>query len=74
MIPLSNIFKKYTGGYKLTKSQEKNYHLMYINDIKISAKNEKEPETLTQIIRIYNQDMGMDITSEKYEMFLSKSG
>ena len=47
---------------------------MYINDIKISAKNEKEPETLTQIIRIYNQDMGMDITSEKYEMFLSKSG
>ena len=30
------------GGYKLHKSQENINHLMYIDDIKLFAKNEKE--------------------------------
>ena len=31
--------------YKLHKSQEKTNHLMYVDDIKLFAKNEKELET-----------------------------
>ena len=34
---------------------------MYIDDIKLFAKNEKELETLIQAERIYNQDIGMDL-------------
>ena len=34
---------------------------MYMNDIKLSAKNEKEMETLIQTIRIYSRDMGMEL-------------
>ena len=30
-----------------------------MDDVKISVKNEKEPETLTQTIGIYSQDIGM---------------
>ena len=33
---------------------------MSIDDIKIFAKNEKELETWTQTIRIYNLDFGME--------------
>ena len=33
--------RKYAGGYKLSKSQENINHLMYIDDIKLFAKNEK---------------------------------
>ena len=49
---LNNIFKKCTAGYKLTKSQEKINHLMYMDDIKLLAKNEKELKTLKHTVRI----------------------
>ena len=48
------------GTYKFTKSQEKINHLLYMDDIKISAKNKKESKTLIQTIWIYSQDIGME--------------
>ena len=35
---------------KLTKSQEKNNHLIYMDDIKLFAQTEKELETLIQSV------------------------
>ena len=46
MVPLNHILEKCTGGYDLTKSQEKINHQMYTNDIKLFAKKEKELETI----------------------------
>ena len=60
MMPLNHIFKKFTTGFKLSKSQEKINHLMYMDDIKLFAKNEKELETLIHAVRIYSQDIGME--------------
>ena len=42
MMPLNLWPRKCTGEYMLTKSQEKINHLMYMDDIKLFAKNEKE--------------------------------
>ena len=42
---------------KFTNSQEKINHLMYMDEIKKFAKNEKELETLVQTIIIYSQNM-----------------
>ena len=33
---------------------------MYMDDIKLLAKNEKELETLIQTVRIYSQDIAME--------------
>ena len=41
MMPLNHILRKCTAGYKLSRSQKKINHLMYTDDIKILAKNEK---------------------------------
>ena len=46
MMSLKNILRKCTAGYKISRSQEKINHLMYMDDIKLFAKNEKELETL----------------------------
>ena len=46
MMALNHILRKYTGGYKLHKSQEKINHRMFMDDIKLFAKNEKEFKTL----------------------------
>ena len=37
-----HILRKCTGEYTLTKSQEKINHLMYMNDVKLFAENEKD--------------------------------
>ena len=62
---LDHIFRKCIGGYKLNKSQEKINPLIYMNDMKLSAKKEKELKTLIKTVRIYGRVMGMEFGIEK---------
>ena len=73
MMPLNHVLRKCTAGYKLSRSQEKINHLMYMDDITLFAKNEKELETLIHAVRIYNQDIGMQFGIEKCTMLVMKS-
>ena len=74
MMPLNHILRKCAAGYKLSRSQEMINHLMYIDDIKLFAKSEKELETLIYAVRIYSQDIGMELGIEKCAMLVMKSG
>ena len=74
MMPLNHILPKCTAGYKLSRSQEKINRLMYMDDIILVAKKEKELENLIQAVRIYNQDIGMEFGIEKCVMLVIKSG
>ena len=74
MMPLNHTLRKCTAGYKLSRSQEKINHLVYMDDIKLFAKNEKELETLIHAVRIYSQDIGMEFGIEKCAMLIMKSG
>ena len=47
---------------------------MYMDNIKLFAKNEKELETLIHAVRIYSQDIGMESDTEKCAMLVMKSG
>ena len=73
-MPLNHILRKCTAGYKLSRSQEKINHLMYMDDIKLFAKNEKELKTLIHAVRIYSQDIVMEFGLEKCAMLVMKSG
>ena len=74
MMPLNHILRKFPAGYKLCKLQEKINHLMYMDDIKLFAKKEKEQETLIHAIRIYSRDIGIEFGIEKCAMLVMKSG
>ena len=74
MMPLNHILRKCTAGYKLSSAQEKINHLMYMDDIKLFAKNEKELKTLIHAVRIYSQDIGMEFGIEKCAMLVMESG
>ena len=74
MMPLNSILRKCTAGYKLGRSQEKVNHLMYVDDIILFAKNEKELGTLIHTVRIYSRDIGMGFGIEKCAMLVMKSG
>ena len=74
MMPLNHILSKCSAGYKLSRSQENINHLMYMDDIKLFAKNEKELETLIHTFRIYSQDIGMEFGIGKCALLVMKSG
>ena len=74
MMPLNHILRKCTAGNKFRRSQEKVNHLMYMDDIKLFANNEKKLETLIHTVRIYSQDIGMEFGIEKCAMLVMKSG
>ena len=74
MIPLNHILRKCTAGYQLSKSQRKINHLIYMDDIKLFAKNDKELETLIRTVRIYSQEIGMEFDIEKFAIVVMKSG
>ena len=74
MFPLNHIFRKCTAGYKLSRSQEKNQSLLYMDAIKLFAKSEKEVETLIHTVRIYSQDIGMECGIEMCAMLVIKNG
>ena len=69
IIPLNHILRKCTGGYKFTKSRENINPLMYMDDIKLFAKNEKELKTLIHAIIKYSHDIGME-----FRMSIMRSG
>ena len=73
IILLNRIIRKCTDGYKLSRLQEKIYHIMYMGDIKLFAKDEKELETLIHTVRIYNQDIGIEFGIKKCAMLELKS-
>ena len=73
MMPLNHTLRICTAGYKLSKSQEKINYLMYMDDIKLFAKIEKELEILIQTVRMYSQDIGMEFGMEKYTILVIKS-
>ena len=74
MMPQNHLLRKCTAGYKLSRSQEKINHLMYMDDIKLFAKNKKEQETLIHAVKIYRQDLGMEFGIEKCALLVMKSG
>ena len=74
LIPLNHIHRKCTAGYKLNRSQEKINNLMYMDDINLFGKNEKELETLIHAVRIYSQDIAIEFGIEKCVMLVMKSG
>ena len=73
IMPLNHVHRKCTGGYKLSRSQEKINNLMYMDDMKLFAKHEKELETPIHAVRIYSHDIGMEFGIEKCIMLVTES-
>ena len=74
MIPLTHVLRKITSGYEFTKSKEKINHLLYMDDLKLYAKNEKELDSLVQTVRVFSNDIGMQFGLDKCAVLIKKRG
>ena len=64
LIPLSAILGMNKMGYKLDLNTIVN-HLLYMDDLKLYAKNDKEIDALTNTVRIFSADINMEFGFKK---------
>ena len=74
MIPLNHILRKYTGGYKLKKSQEKINYFIYMDDVKLCAKKQKKIRSPNTDFENILSGYRARICIEKCTMLIMKSG
>ena len=74
MMPLTTYSGNAQLDTNLVDSRKKINHPMYMDDIKLFAKNEKELETLIHAVGMYSQDIGMEFGIEKCAMLVMKNG
>ena len=60
LIPLSLILRKVKAAYEFSGSKVKINHLLFMDDLKLYSRNEKELDSLVQTIRIFSKDKGME--------------
>lgn len=74
LIPLTYILRASTSGYQLSKNKEKINHLLYMDDLKLYGKNEKEVDSLVQTVRVFSNDICMDFGIDKCATLVVKRG
>ena len=73
LIPLSLILNETQIGYNIA-GHDKINHLLFMDDLKLYAKNEAELDSLIQTVRIVSDDIGMEFGLEKCAVLILKRG
>ena len=71
--PLSSIIRQTGLGYKL-KSGQTIHHLLYMDDLKLYSKKEREIDSMINTVRIFSEDIGMKFGLEKCARLIVERG
>ena len=71
--PLSDVLKSTRYGYKV-RSEQLVQHLLYMDDLKLYAKSERDLNALITTVSLFSSDIGMTINMTKSAMLLVKRG
>ena len=74
MLPLSSVLNESAAGYQLKNEESQITHLLFMDDLKLYGRNEKEINSLVHTIRVFSSDIGMDFGIKKCAMMVMKRG
>ena len=74
LIPLSLILRNVKGGYQLGKQEMSINHLLFMDDLKVFGKNEKELDMLLNTVRVFSEDIRMEFGISKCGVLVMKRG
>ena len=74
LIPLTSVLRKVKAGCNFVSNKEKINHLLFMDDPKVYANNEKDLESLIQTVRIFSEDIGMEFGLSKCAILIMKRG
>ena len=68
------ILRKAKAAHEFSGSKEKINHLLFMDDLKLYIRNEKELDSFVQTIHIFSKDIGTKFGTEKFAMFVREKG
>jgi len=74
LIPLTEQLNKLNTGYEEQRTKIKISHLLYIDDLKVTAKSEEEIQKQIQIVKTFSDDILMEFGLEKCPKITFKGG
>ena len=74
LIPLSMVLEKVKAGYELGNNKGTVNHLLFMDDLKLYGKNEKQLDLLVNTVRIFSEDIKMEFGISKCAMLSMKRG
>ena len=74
MVLLSLIFKKVKACYKWGKKEYKLNHLLFMDDLKVYAKNEEHTNTIVRTVHVFRPNIGIEFGIKKCGVFTIKRG
>ena len=74
LLPLTHILRGAAPGYHFASNGQKVNHLLFMDDLKLYASNEKSLESLIQVVRVFSNVIGMEFGVEKCAVLTMKKG
>ena len=74
LIPLTLVLRKVKAGYDLAGCRGAVNHLLFMDDLKLYGKSEKQVDTLLNTVRVFSQDIGMQFGINKCAVLVLKRG
>ena len=74
LIPLSLILRKTKAAYEFSESKDKINHRLFMDDLNLYGRSEKGLDSLIQAVRLFREDIGMEVGIEKCAMLVMEKG
>ena len=74
LLPMSMVLRKCKAGYQLERGKMKVNHLLFIDDLKLFAKDENEIDSLVTTVNVFSEDIGMMFGVQKCGVVVMKRG
>ena len=74
MIPLTLMLRKTNIFYEVRKKGERINHLRFMDDLKLLAKNEDQIDILVNTVRIFSEDLKLELGLSKCDVLIMKRG
>ena len=74
LLPMSMILRKCKAGYQLERGKTKINHLLFMDDLKLFAKDENEIDSLVRTVNVFSEDIGMMFGVQKCGVVVMKRG
>ena len=74
LIPLTMILNKTKHGYQFSTNGQRINHLLYMDDLKLYSRTEKELNSLAETVRIFSKDINMEFGIQKCPLLVLKRG
>ena len=74
LIPVSLILRKAKTVYEFSESKEKINHLLFMDDLKLYIRSERELDLLVRTVCVFSEDIGTEFGIEKCTMLVMAKG